>query len=297
MVDTNGGALAPPFQFRDAASQLPSRVKRLVVNADDFGYAKGVNDGIVTCHLDGLVRSTSLMANGVAVEHAARLAHKHPSLGVGCHLVLVEGESVSRPGVMLPATLGGLIAATPSIAEIRSEFRAQVERLLGLGLHLTHLDTHKHLHLLPAVLEVVANVADEFGIGWVRRPFDATRPTRGGYRAAVAMAMQPLRIAFDGQFRRARWRTTDYFCGFEVTGRMDASWLIQTLPALPGGIGELVCHPGYCDAQLQAMPTRLKRSRERELAALCDQGAARAAERAGIELVSYRDLGRRSEPT
>ena len=263
-------------------------MKRLVVNADDFGFTSGVNEGILRSYLEGIVRSASLMANGAAFKQAVRIARRHPGLGVGCHLVLVQGESVARPGRELPSSLSGFVAAFPSRAGMVGEFRAQIERLLRHGVRPTHLDTHKHLHLLPPVLEAVAEVADEYSIRWIRKPLDAAFGLQPGARAALAVATGLFRVPFEERLRRARCRTSDYFAGFSTTGSLTAGWLCRLLPALPDGLGEFVCHPGYCGPELMRAESRLKESREAEMSALCSPQVKRAAAGLGIELVSYR---------
>ena len=265
-------------------------MKRLVVNADDFGFARDVNEGVLQSHIEGIVRSTSLMANGAAFDHAVELVARHPGLAVGCHLTLVQGESVARPGDSLPVTVSQFLAGLPTADSVLPEFRAQIEKLMQHGVCPTHLDTHKHLHLLPPVLDAMATAADEFGIGWIRKPFDIPFGMAGGARSGVARAMRLFRIPFEERLDSANCSTTDYFAGFASTGSMDTSWLMALFATLPSGTGELVCHPGRLGAELLAAPTRLKRSREAELSALCDPAVRRGAEAHGIEVVSYRDL-------
>lgn len=265
-------------------------MQRLIVNADDFGYTRDVNEGILQAHRHGIVRSASMMANGSALEHAAGLALECPTLAIGCHLTLVEGESVARPGTALPSSLGRLLSQPPTREDAIGEFRAQVERLLVRGIRLDHLDTHKHLHLFPPVLEAVTEVAREFGIRWIRKPFDIPFGTVRSGRRWIATAMGALRIPFEERLARAGCYTTDYFAGFSATGAVDAAWLVSVLADLPRGTGELVCHPGYCGPELAAANTRLKESRVAELDALCDPAVLDAVSASGIELVAYRDL-------
>ncbi|MYB50851.1 MAG: ChbG/HpnK family deacetylase [Acidobacteriia bacterium] len=265
-------------------------VKRLVVNADDFGFTPDVNEGILRSHLEGIVRSTSLMANGPAFEHAVRIAHQHPSLGVGCHLTLVQGESVASPGTRLPRSAGRLLASPPTLREALRELQAQIEALLAHGVRPSHLDTHQHVHLLPVVLEAVVTLADRFRIPWIRKPFDTPLGMAPVLRAGLALAIRPWRIPFEERLRRARCRTSDYFAGFVGTGAMDARWLVALLTGLPGGTGELMCHPGICGPYLRRADTRLKQSREREMRALCSDEVRQAVAERGIELLSFRDL-------
>jgi predicted glycoside hydrolase/deacetylase ChbG (UPF0249 family) len=150
---------------------LSSR-KQLVVNADDFGFTPDVNRGIVDAHRGGILTATTLMANGAAFDDAVQLARQTPSLDIGCHLVLVGDRSLVS-GKPFPLTVGQLLAALAR-REIRpyEELAAQVQRILDAGIRPTHLDTHKHTHLAPPVLDAVARLSETFGIRWVRRPFD-----------------------------------------------------------------------------------------------------------------------------
>ena len=264
--------------------------KRLVVNADDFGFTSDVNEGILRSHLDGIVRSASLMANGPAFEQAVGIARQHPSLGVGCHLTLVQGDSLASPGTRLPRSAGRLLANPPTLHEALREFQAQIEALLDHGIRPSHLDTHQHVHLLPVVLEAVATLADRFRIPWIRKPFDTPHGLAPVLRAGLSLAIRPWRIPFEERLRRARCRTSDYFAGFVGTGAMDAPWLVALLAGLPGGIGELMCHPGICGPDLLRADTKLKQSREIEMRALCSDEVRQAVAEHGIELLSYRDL-------
>lgn len=266
----------------------------LTVNADDFGFTRGVNRGIVDCHLNGILTSTTLMANGEAFDDAVRLAHEHPTLDVGAHLVLVQGRSV-LDGRPLPASVAALIRAL-ALGRINPyrELRAQLEKILAAGVRVTHLDTHKHTHLLPPVLDAVLRLARESGIRWVRRPFDLPLPaSRRGVPASVRLARRAMGVLerrVEERIRRAGCRTTDHFAGFQWTGRFDATDLAALLGSLPEGVTEFMTHPGYCDGELLAARTRLKESREAELRALTDPRVRQALDAAGIQLASYAQL-------
>ncbi len=267
-------------------------MRRLVVNADDFGFTRDVNEGIVRCFRNGILRSTTLMANGAAFDDAVRLAAENPGLDVGCHLVLTGGNTVSTPVSRLPETIPQLLRNLPSSEWIVRELRAQVDKTLRSGIRPTHLDTHKHTHLLPKVLEAVLLVAEEYAIPWIRRPFDlplgAPRPSLR--RALAAAALRPLQIPFAEALRRRRRRATDYFAGFRMTGKFQTGQLLELLDNLPAGTGEFMCHPGVCGSELQAAPTRLKASREAELQALTSPRIQQRAAELGIAFVSFAEL-------
>ena len=264
----------------------------LVVNADDFGFTHDVNRGIVEAHERGILTATTLMANGAAFEDAVRLARDYPSLDVGCHLVLVSGRSV-LDGAPLPATLVELVRAL-LLRRIRvyDELAAQVRRIVDAGLRPTHLDTHKHTHLLPPVLEAAARIAEEFGIRWVRRPLDdplsAERVPLA--RRALSGFLQVVRRRFHRVLESHGCRTTDHFAGFRITGRFRTPELVRLIRQLPPGATELMTHPGHCTEELRQARTRLKESREEELRALMAPDTRAALEETGVELVDYRKL-------
>lgn len=267
--------------------------RKLIVNADDFGFTSDVNAGIIEAHRRGMLTATTLMANGAAFEDAVRLARETPSLDVGCHLVLVGGCSVEPPHRALPASLGELVRmVTLKRLAIHAELAAQVRKIVTAGLTPTHLDTHKHTHLLPPVLDAVARVAEEFGVRWVRRPFDF--PLNGAgvswSKRALSRSMGTLRRRFHAVLQRRGCRTTDHFAGFQLTGSLRTAELTRLIEQLPEGITELMCHPGLCGPELRAARTRLKESREREMEALVSPEARAALVRHGVELVRFRDL-------
>ncbi len=266
----------------------------LTVNADDFGFTRGVNRGILHCHRNGILTSTTLMANGEAFGDAVELARTHPSLDVGAHLVLVQGCSVVS-GDPLPASVAALVRALAlRRLDPYSELRAQLEKILAAGVRVTHLDTHKHTHLLPPVLDAVLRLAEEFRVRWVRRPFDlplpaSRRPAPWSVRLA-RRAMAPLETGFETRLRAAGARCPDQFAGFQWTGRFTASDVIALLRTLPEGITEFMTHPGYCDDELHRARTRLKESREAELRVLVDPLLRQTLNECRIRLASYADL-------
>ncbi len=201
------------------------------------------------------------MANGAAFDDAVRLARDTPSLDIGCHLVLVQRPSLVT-GKPFPEKLSVLlIALAKKQLDIYSELRAQIQRIFEVGLRPTHLDSHKHTHILPAVFRVVVQLANEFGIPYVRLPLDETVP----------FARMPVRLAARYYRRLARLnnvRMTDHFLGFRLTGSLTEQTFAAALSQLPLGTTEFMCHPGFAGPELHAASTRLKASRMRELEAL-----------------------------
>lgn len=264
---------------------------QLIFNADDFAFTRDVNEGIVEAHRNGVLTATTLMANGNAFEHAVACAGETPSLDIGVHLVLVQGESVAQPGRALPATLQDLASALiRQELNVYEEAAAQVQKIVTAGIRPSHIDTHKHSHLFPSVLQAVARTAREFDIPWVRRPFDyGTGRGAALTKRAVAKGMKLMRPRFAKVL--GGLRMTDHFTGFGLTGTLDAAGMIATLESLPAGLTEFMCHPGHCGAELRSASTRLKESRAIELAALTSPEVRRVIERRGIHLTSYRSIG------
>ena len=268
-------------------------MKQLVVNADDFGFTRDVNDGIVEAHTSGILTATTLMANGAAFEHAADLAAGHPELDVGCHLVLVQGRSLAKPGSELPGSVPELLRrlATGKI-DPYAELRAQIERILAAGLRPVHLDTHKHTHLWPQVLDAVARLSQEFRIPWVRRPFDLPLNASGVpmSKRLISRSLRAVRVQFHRKLNEYGCRTTDHFAGFQITGRFRTAELVRLIEQLPPGLTEFMTHPGRCGPELLAASTRLKQSRQDELDALTAPEVRSALSAAGVTLVRYSQL-------
>ena len=261
-------------------------MKRLVVNADDFGFTRDVNRGIVEAHRNGILTATTLMATGAAFDDAVCLARENPALDIGVHLVLV-GEPPFPPTVaqlMRAVALGSV--------HIYDELIAQVRRVLDAKLQPTHLDTHKHTHLLPPVLEAVARISEECRIPWVRRPFDFPMTAAGipWSKRATSRALTAVRSRFSRVLTSHGCRSTDHFAGFQITGTYGSAELVRLIHELPAGSTEFMCHPGVCTGELRSARTRLKESREQELRALTAPEVRAALRRTGVELVSYRDL-------
>jgi hopanoid biosynthesis associated protein HpnK len=286
-------------------------LKQLIVSADDFGYTRGVNRGIVAACTDGIVTSASLLANGAAFEDAVEQSRQAPGLDVGCHVNLVEGRPVSRPE-HIPRLVGSggnflglralglrLLAGAVSLVELERECTAQVERLLAAGISPTHLDTHQHTHLHPRVALALSRTARRYGVPWIRRlPENVTSPIREGTwrRKAIGVAAYLFASRFDRRLSMHGLRAPDFFTGFSLTGRLTRSALEATLVALPEGITELMCHPGYCDLELEAAPTRLRRERAMELETLADPVWHTWLRERGIVLTNFAHLARAQAP-
>jgi hopanoid biosynthesis associated protein HpnK len=288
-------------------------VRRLIINADDFGLTAGVNRGIVEGHEHGVVTSATLMANGPEFDDAVRLALAVPGLSVGCHVVLVDGLPVLEAS-QVPSLMGksrneqgfcrswtGFAAAALSGAlvagEIEAEATAQICKLQAAGIAVSHVDTHKHTHIFPQVLRPLARAAKACGVRALRNPFEPLRVAPWAKGPNLWMRWLGAR-ALDGfaqHFRRvvkaADMLMPDGTAGVVATGALDDQLLADIVENLPPGSWELVCHPGYADAQLQRVHTRLRASREQELRILTSSRTKELLAKSLIDLISYHDLG------
>ncbi len=280
-------------------------MSRVIVNADDFGLTPGVNRAIAELHAAGAVTSATLMARASASAEAIEISRSTPTLGVGCHVVLVDGTPVLPPdripSLIDPRTghfLNALSAFLPRLltghidpSEIEAESAAQIALLQNQGLELTHIDTHKHTHMFPPVLRAVLGAARAAGINKIRNPFEPAWASHAAARAslmrvaeiAVLRRLRPicLRIISDAGFA-----TTDGTIAMAATGVLDAATLSSLIGRLAPGTWELVTHPGYNDADLDSVRTRLRASRDQERVAL-----AALRQFPSVELVSFRNLG------
>jgi hopanoid biosynthesis associated protein HpnK len=288
-------------------------VRRLIVNADDFGFTSGVNRAIVEAHTRGIVTSSTLMANGPAFAEAVQLAKTVPGLSVGCHVLLIDGDPV-LPAEQLPSLTkqsspsfrDGLttfaaraLAGRMNAGEIAAEAGAQIRKLQSAGIAVSHFDTHKHTHLFPKILRPLLRAAAACGVRAVRNPFGPRFPLRSSQllaRPGLWTRWAEVRVLrrFAGKFREAvnheGFVTTDGTLGIEVTGALDETLFHAIARSIPEGAWEFVCHPGYDDADLQAARTRLRQSREEELRVLTLPAARSLLAHEGIELISYREL-------
>jgi len=295
-------------------------VRRLIVNADDLGLTSGINRAIAEAHARGIVTSATLMANSGAFNEAAALARSltgtTPHFSVGCHVVLVDGDpvlpaqripSLMQPGVQngshFRTALGDFAVASfrrklqPD--EIEAEAAAQMQRLQTAGVALSHFDTHKHVHMFPAVLRPLLRAARACGVRAVRNPFGQLWPLpltdvlrrRGLWRRLGELnLLRSFAARFRHEVESYGLRTTDGSVAVLVTGVLDPGIFSKIVDGVPEGTWEFVCHPGYNDADLDKVRTRLRQSRVQELELLTSPEAKETLRRGGIELISYREL-------
>ena len=289
-------------------------MRRLIVNADDFGFTAGINRAIVEAHTHGIVTSSTLMANGRAFEDAVRSAATIPRLSVGCHVVLIDGEPVLNADLssLTTADSGGVrfrdglksfavraLTGHLNPREIEAEASAQIRKLQSAGVSVSHVDTHKHTHLFPSVLRPLLSAARACGVRAVRNPFGPRKPLKSSElltrpnlwtRYAEVRILRTLAAKFREAAKREGVVTPDGTLGVVVTGALDEELFRAIAAVIPDGTWEFVCHPGYNDDDLKSAKTRLRQSRETELHVLTMPEAGELLSSQGIALISYNDL-------
>ncbi len=293
---------------------LDWRVRRLIINADDFGFTAGVNRAIIEAHLRGIVTSSTLMATGRAFNDAVGLSKTAPRLSIGCHVVLIDGEPVidaaqlptlasSRPDARrfsdnLKSFAACALTGRLSAEEVEAESAAQIRKLQTAGISVSHVDTHKHVHLFPAVLRPVLRAARACGVRAIRNPFGPRKPLKSSQllrrpnlwtRYAEVRVLRNLARRFHETVEREGLQTPDGTLGIEVTGTLDETLFRAIAEIIPEGTWEFVCHPGYNDDDLKSAKTRLRESRETELRVLTLPDARNILAAHGIDLISYRE--------
>jgi predicted glycoside hydrolase/deacetylase ChbG (UPF0249 family) len=281
--------------------------RKLIVNGDDFGLTPGINAGILDAHRHGILTSASVFANAPATAEALAIAKRTPTLGIGCHLSLVDGEPLSPPSSIptlvrdgqLRRTWGSFIAAALAgqiaFDEVERELAAQIDRVRSGGIPLTHLDAHKHVHAYPPVFAVAARLAKRFGIPRVRVPWE--RPAlalawrhvthlRARRQAIENVALTPWAL-LDLRRLRANGFSPPRFAGRVLTGIFTAASFGALLANLAPGVTELMMHPGYTDAALGRVRTRLRGERAQEVSLLTAPATWETVARAGVTLVTH----------
>ncbi|MFD2368783.1 chitin disaccharide deacetylase [Brevibacillus sp. GCM10020057] len=247
---------------------------KLIVNADDFGYSKGVNLGIIEAHVEGIVSSATMMMNMPEVGHALRLASEHPGLGVGVHLVLTCGSPLEANVPSLTDEHGRFRRgqshlAEASAEEVEREFTAQLERFLRSGRRPTHLDSHHHVHAHEVILPVVLRLAEKYEL-----------PVRF-----------PWMIAQQGRVAHPRIRTTEGFSQRFYGDGLTVETLLGIVDDLAdSSTAEIMTHPAYVDEELltgssYAIP------RTRELKILTAPEVKEYIKSKKVQLVTFNEIG------
>ncbi len=275
----------------------------LIVHADDFGLSHAVNAGIVRAHREGILTSTSLTACGAAFDEAIELARKTPSLDVGVHLTLVEEKPMLEP-FRIPSLVDGdgrlhqhanvffkkFLSGQIRLSEVRDELDAQMKRICGHGLHISHLDSHQHLHILPGIIRITAELGKAYGVPVIRLPRERLPFSIQIGNGSLSRLVQMRVLNFFSLLGKGLIeRRADYFFGFLFGGELNKKNLRTILEALPAsGVCELMCHPGLNDPATPYAHWRYHW--QDELDALIDNEMLDFIRERDIRLISFRDI-------
>jgi hopanoid biosynthesis associated protein HpnK len=279
-----------------SGTRNPRLPRRLIVNADDFGWSPSVNAAVVRAHREGVLTSASLMTNEAGFDEAVRLAKENPKLGVGLHLTLLSGKSALAPekipGLVnsrgefsnAPVAVGLKYFFKPGLRDqLRAEIHAQFQRFHATGLPLDHVNGHLHLHLHPTVFKILMEDAGRLGIRRMRltrEPFWMDVPLAGGnrlYRATHAAIYFFLSWSAQSALRRKNVSRAHRVFGLLQNARVNEEYVLNLLPILPPGDSELYSHPSL---------DKFKH----EFDALVSPRVKEQIEKLGIKLIRYQDL-------
>lgn len=247
------------------------------------------------------------MACGAKFDEAVELVQAAPKLSVGCHVVLVDGTPTGNAAelstLVLPQSAQRFRQSLMSFAclaaagkldptQIEAEVTAQITKLKNAGVRVSHLDSHKHTHMFPVVLKGMLRAAHNCEIRAMRNPFEPLvfATLRNWKRQFQLKLLQSFRARFRAMLADAGVNTPDGCVGIAATGGLTLDTFQALLRNLPEGTWEFVSHPGYSDAELGQIKTRLRHSRDKELEILTSPAVREMIANEGIQLTSYRDL-------
>jgi hopanoid biosynthesis associated protein HpnK len=262
-------------------------LRGLIVTADDFGAALAVNEAVEQAHVEGILTAASLMVSGPAVGDAVERAKRLPSLGVGLHIVLADGEPI-LPRERIPALVGpdgrfhdsmlrtalAIAASGAAREQLAAEVEAQFAAFAATGLPLDHVNAHKHFHLHPMIASAILRIGPRFGMKAMRVPYE-----RGGTAPLRWWAAQLRR-----RLRKAGLTVNDRFIGLGWTGAMDATRMRQAVSDPVDGLIEIYCHPATSDTWTGHAPGYRYRD---ELAALIDPAVTRTVAASAVRRGSF----------
>ena len=281
-------------------------MRKIIVNADDFGLTSEINHGIVNAFKYGIVTSTSLVASGDSFKEAVELAHQNPNLDVGVHLTLT-GEKPVLSEDMIPSLLSndGLFFPDKwqfmrkyfskyiSKIEIEKEYRAQIEKIKNENIKISHIDSHQHLHVLPGISGIVLKIARNHGIKYVRYPREKIDLTKLIKRRTVSRVFQQIFLNFVCVLfaRKLRGRSVRHFKGFFDGGHLNKEILFGIVRNLENCVTEVMCHPGiYIDGSTGRKYPLWGYNWEGEMESLKDEEVINYLKEKNITLVKFSSL-------
>lgn len=282
-------------------------MKKVIINADDFGLVRGVNEGIIKAYREGILTSTTLMANMPGFDQAVEMAGANPDLGVGVHLNILRGQPLS-PAEKVSSLLSREKSFLPSVSslfrrialrrvnydEVEREFRAQVERVQGAGVSPSHIDSEKHIHLIRPLFRSVLKLAKEYRIDRVRFIEERCVSLRFG-QMFKSMFIALSSASLKKRMARETIRSPDWFYGVCDSGRITATKLQEILNKTKEGVTEIMVHPGFITQEMIELEKRIgpyyiNKYREKELNALLDASLPGIIADLGIHLINFNHL-------
>ena len=280
-------------------------MKKLIINADDFGLTNGINKGVILAHKKGILTSATLIPNMPAFKEAIILAKENKTLGIGIHLNIIRGKPVSDPQKVetLLNNKGNFLTIYPflkkfisrkiNIKEIEYEFSAQIEKVLKEGIEITHFDSEKHIHSLPAIMRIVIKLAKKYEIPRIR--FINEFCLSFDIRALKAGIISYLNKKMKKEILKAGILIPDKFYGICESGKMNVKKFKKILSNISPGITEIMTHPGIIDADYKKIEQEygyyyLGKEREEELKALTSTDLKNIIEKENIQLINYGDI-------
>lgn len=282
-------------------------MKKLIVNADDFGLHTLINQGIIKGHREGFITSTSIMPSADAYEEAVELAKANPKLGIGIHLTLVGGVKSVLLKEQVPSLLDAEGRFLPDYvafakrfytggvkgSELEAELRAQIEKALASGLKITHIDSHQHTHVLPGMNGLVRKLCNEYNIKRERIPKEGYTFS-GGFQAGLGRKIGRCGLSFCAALAASGAdkdgiKHTDYFFGMLAGGHLNAELVGNIIRALPEGVSEIMTHPGLETAPLAKLYA-WHYTWETELASYLDESNKALIKERNVQLVSFENI-------
>jgi predicted glycoside hydrolase/deacetylase ChbG (UPF0249 family) len=290
-------------------------MKRVIVNADDFGFSKRINSGIIETYRKGILTSASLVVNMPGFDDAINLIRQNPGLDIGVHINIIRGRPISsltnsriltEQGYFLmsiPRLLTRIFTKKIRLEELEVECRAQIEKAFKEGISISHIDSEKHLHLFRPFFKLIVKLADEYGIKKIRLineiPYifqkipDFTRFFNKQLYKSVALSIistmnKPL-------VKASNMRAPNYSYGIAGAGNMAIDGYKNILKKLKNGTTEIICHPGYAEDgsrknSLCESKYCIDKIREQELGALLEPRIKEALGKLNVELIAYKEL-------
>jgi hopanoid biosynthesis associated protein HpnK len=285
--------------------------RSVIVTADDFGFSREVNAGVIRAHRNGILTATSLMVAADARDEAAALARENPELDVGLHLVVCRGRSA------LPADrLNGIVDASGNFPEspvgagmryffnrelrtgLRDEIRAQIELHLKLVGRLDHIDGHLNFHVHPVVADILIDLCVEYRVSSIRLPREAVFTTLALARDNAARKIVEAGI-FRALSRRARRmidargiRSTDWLFGLHQSGNLTEEYVLGIIAQLQPGLTELYFHPAMDLGEKPPSPEAM-----REVEILTSSKTRAALDGYGVRLTNFAEIARAGKAT